>query len=238
MKYTYSDLLAMFGIGGAHPGGLALTRAILSELPLNQDTYFLEVGCGTGQTTAYIMSNHPCKLFAVDNHPLMISKAKKRLQFGHEKVELLEASAEQLPFKDQMFHYVLSESVTVFTNIKESVNEYFRILKNNGELILIEMTLNQPLDQDEAKELIQFYKLNQLNTEADWIDLLKEAGFKDVVAHTIVLEELHREDQDFTEFDMSENIDHQLFHILDTHEKLTLQYSNKLGFRVFICKKQ
>jgi hypothetical protein len=31
MEFTYLDFLALFGIGGAHPGGLQLTKEILSQ---------------------------------------------------------------------------------------------------------------------------------------------------------------------------------------------------------------
>jgi ubiquinone/menaquinone biosynthesis C-methylase UbiE len=237
MTYSYTDLLALFGIGGAHPGGLALSRAILEELTIDQTTHFLEVGCGTGQTTGYIMTHYPCQLYAIDNHPIMISKTRKRLQTHQQSAQLLEASAENLPFQDQMFHYLLSESVTVFTNIQASLKEYYRILKDEGVLLLIEMTKVQTLTDQEAQELIKFYCLHQILTEENWVRLLEEAGFQDVEVFSITSEELKTEGEDFTEFDITSNIDPQLFDLLDQHDQLTQQYKDKLGFRVFICKK-
>lgn len=237
MTYSYTDLLALFGIGGAHPGGLALTREILNELSINKRTMFLDVGCGTGQTTNFIMSNYPCQLFAVDNHPLMIRKIKKRFQSFPQKVQILEASTEKLPFENQMFHYILSESVTSFTNIRESVNEYFRILKDEGELIMIEMTEIQALQDNEAKELMEFYHLKQLFTEDKWIATLNASGFTEVKAFTINLDELITDDQVFTEFDLNDQISPELYNILQQHEQLSLKFKEKLGFRVFICKK-
>jgi ubiquinone/menaquinone biosynthesis C-methylase UbiE len=236
MTYSYTDLLALFGIGGAHPGGLPLTRAILEELNITQNSNFLEVGCGTGQTTGHIMAKYPCHFFAIDSHPIMISKAKKRLQTLGLSGTLLEANVEKLPFADQTFDFVLSESVTAFTNIKESLSEYHRVLKQDGVLILIEMTEIQEMEENEIKELMQFYNLNQILNESNWLEVLEESGFHNVESTFISLEDLVFQDTDFTEFDISANTGPELFELLDQHEELTTKYREKLGFRIFLCK--
>ena len=38
MEITYLDCLALFGIGGAHPGGLQLTKEILSREKIKEKT--------------------------------------------------------------------------------------------------------------------------------------------------------------------------------------------------------
>ena len=43
MEFTYLDCLALFGIGGAHPGGLLLTKEILSREKINEKTIILDV---------------------------------------------------------------------------------------------------------------------------------------------------------------------------------------------------
>ncbi|WP_456275799.1 class I SAM-dependent methyltransferase [Bacillus sp. AK128] len=237
MTYSYTDLLALLGVGGAHPGGLTLSRAVLEELNLSQHTHFLEVGCGTGQTTAYISNHFPCQLYAIDHHPVMIEKTKSRLSIDDQSVHIKEGSAEHLPFEDNKFDYVLSESVTAFTDISLSLTEYARVLKEKGELLLIEMTELAAMDQLESTEIIDFYHFNEILTEEEWISRLNIAGFTDVKAVSIDLEELLLEVDDFTEFDISPGIDPTLFDLLDRHEQLTQQYKNKLGFRVFFCKK-
>jgi ubiquinone/menaquinone biosynthesis C-methylase UbiE len=69
--------LTSFGVGGAHPGGLKLTKNILSREYIDQKS-ILDVGCGTGQTSAYIAEKYQCAVTAIDNNTTMLEKAKKR----------------------------------------------------------------------------------------------------------------------------------------------------------------
>ncbi|KAA0546631.1 class I SAM-dependent methyltransferase [Bacillus sp. BGMRC 2118] len=237
MSYSYTDLLAILGIGGAHPGGLGLTRAIFEELPISRETNILEVGCGTGQTTAYISSNYPCHLHAIEAHSTMIEKATARLKQLNLPVTLVNGNAETIPYDSHNFDIVLSESVTVFTNIEKTIPEYFRVLKKGGSLILIEMTEILPLSEQEKEELIQFYGFTYIVSEKQWEETFRKAGFGEIETIQISEDQMINSENDYSEFNMSEHIEPELFNMLDVHEALTTKYKEKLGFRVFICKK-
>ncbi|MFD1735489.1 class I SAM-dependent methyltransferase [Bacillus salitolerans] len=237
MGYTYTDLLAMFGIGGAHPGGLSLTRAILAEINMEDCHNLLEVGCGTGQTTSYICHHYPCSVYAIDSHPIMITKTNERLSSLNKTAIVKEASTENLPFASGFFDLILSESVTVFTNIQKSLEEYSRVLMEKGTLILIEMTEIDTLLESEKTELKDYYGIDQILQEQEWKDLILTSGFKTVEAISVRLEELEIDDLDFTEFNISESIDQAFYQMLDKHHELTSKYTTKLGFRVFLCNK-
>ncbi|MER2000935.1 MAG: hypothetical protein ABS882_14300, partial [Lysinibacillus sp.] len=43
-NYTYLDLLSTFGIGGAHPGGLNLTKKIFDSENITSTSNVLDVG--------------------------------------------------------------------------------------------------------------------------------------------------------------------------------------------------
>ena len=80
MELNYLNCLALIGIGGVHPGGLQLTKEILSREKINEKTIILDVGCGTGQTSAYMAEKYKCKIIGLDNNEMMLEKAKKRFQ--------------------------------------------------------------------------------------------------------------------------------------------------------------
>ncbi|WP_256241661.1 class I SAM-dependent methyltransferase [Bacillus sp. V3B] len=83
MEYTYLDCLALLRVGGAHPGGLQLTKHILSREKIDETTKILDVGCGTGQTSAYIAEQYRCYVTSLDCNKIMLDKANQRFQsFG------------------------------------------------------------------------------------------------------------------------------------------------------------
>ncbi|MBL5792479.1 class I SAM-dependent methyltransferase [Bacillus sporothermodurans] len=79
MAYSYQDTLAYYGVGGAHPGGLSLTKQIFHNENITHTTKILDAGCGTGQTSAYLAEMYKCDVTALDIHPVMIEKAKKTI---------------------------------------------------------------------------------------------------------------------------------------------------------------
>ncbi|MGZ4106989.1 MAG: methyltransferase domain-containing protein, partial [Tumebacillaceae bacterium] len=89
-ELTYHDFLANFGIGGAHPGGMTMTRDILQREGIAKGTRVLDVGCGTGQTSAYLVRQFGCQVTAIDRHPLMLEKARRRFQRERLNVTLVQ----------------------------------------------------------------------------------------------------------------------------------------------------
>lgn len=76
----YLTFLAQFGIGGAHPGGINLSKALFSTENITPGADILDVGCGTGQTAAYLATAYQASVTGIDIHPVMIKKAQKRMQ--------------------------------------------------------------------------------------------------------------------------------------------------------------
>ncbi|MDX8366914.1 class I SAM-dependent methyltransferase [Cytobacillus sp. IB215665] len=236
--FKYIDFLAEFGIGGAHPGGFHLSKEVLSELPIDQSSRVLEVGCGTGQTTAYIKKKYKCNMYALDNHPVMISKAKKRFAENNLQVHVQEADIRSMPFPNSFFDIVIAESVTCFTDISTSLQEYSRVLKDNGVLLAIEMTTDKLLLQHEVKEITSMYDISEILTKKQWITKLTQTGFEtvNVLKTSTVNHSLFRQEQ--PEFNFSANIDPELFKLWANHNDMTQKYRHILGYGVFIAKKE
>ncbi len=97
------------------------------------------------------------------------------------------ADAQDLPFDDEQFDAVITESVTTFPEDKQqAVNEYTRVTKAGGYIGLNESTwLKLPPPPDMVAWVSQEIdaQVSPLSPEG-WIELLKNAGLQDLVVST------------------------------------------------------
>ncbi|PLT35990.1 class I SAM-dependent methyltransferase [Bacillus sp. V5-8f] len=243
MKYSYQDALAFYQIEGAHPGGFALTKLILEREDIGCQTQILDAGCGTGQTSAYLVKTFGCNVFAIDAHSEMIKAATGRFTKEKLLVTLSEGSLEELPFPENSFDYIIAESSTAFTDIETTLAEYFHVLKSGGILINVDMTAEQSLKSQEKSEIMGFYEMKDILTEDEWLDAFDHAGFEevDILKANSIMEELEEyiveENEPPPEMLLINNIDPQIEAIIETHHHLLMTYGEKLGYRVFRVKK-
>jgi len=237
VEETYLDCLAEYGVSGAHPGSLALTKDILSHEKISSGDKMLDVGCGTGQTAAYLYNEYKADVTALDLHPIMIEKAKKRL--SGLPIHILQGNLECLNLEPDSFDIVLSESVLAFTELRASLNSIKRVLRKDGLLLAIEMVLEERLSLIECEELKAFYGLPQLLLEDEWIAAIEQSGLRDVRTSIRQLKQQSEvlTYEDTPEFMLSENISENNVTLLETHFKLKEEYEDVLGFRLFRCKR-
>ncbi|MED4203958.1 class I SAM-dependent methyltransferase [Neobacillus mesonae] len=232
---TYIDFLAKFGIGGAHPGGIGLTKSILADEKITNECTILDAGCGTGQTAAYLYDQYKAKITCLELNPIMVEKAKSRFQTLQLPIQLIQGSVEEIPFQDNTFDMVLCESVLAFVNKPKALKEYYRVLKPGGRLIANEMTINAKLNKQEEQEVIQFYNIDSLLLETDWMGLLEETGFKNIEMKANHLNLM--EGNTAQEFNFSQGFEPELFSILNQHGNMLLKYHDILSHRIFTCSK-
>jgi ubiquinone/menaquinone biosynthesis C-methylase UbiE len=248
INFTYHDFLAHFGIGGAHPGGLALTIDLLKGERINSNSKVLDAGCGTGQTSAYLSRTYGCHVTALDKHPMMLQKAAQRFRKEKLDVELVRGDVENIPLAPELFDLVLVESVTVFTNISKSLKEYARVLKPKGILLDLEMTAVAPFSSQDIQQFQRLYGISQVPTEKEWKNKFQEAGLQsvEIVKEKMVasaLQDLSTRTNfspstvELPEFNPSDPIDPNLYDIWDEHQSLTERYSDKLKYNVYRIKR-
>ena len=98
----------------------------------------LEVGVGTGISLPDYASTN--RIFGVDISDAMLRKARERVsQLGLSHVEGLEVmDAERLSFPDASFDVVVAQYVvTAVPNPEKALDEFARVLKPNGEIIIL-----------------------------------------------------------------------------------------------------
>ena len=129
MTSIYLDFLSKFGVGGAHPGGIQLTKELFKSETITPTTHILDVGCGTGQTAAYLAAQYGAIVTGIDNNPVMVEKAKTRMARYQLPVKIIQGSIENSPLKDETFDLIISESVLSFVNKPTITNRNFSIIK-------------------------------------------------------------------------------------------------------------
>lgn len=204
-KTLYFDLQADFGLT-KHMGGLRATKELIELCHIGKDSHVLEVGCGVGITTSYIAQKIGSRVVGVDVSEGMIKRAKERARrFGVEdRVEFRVADAQSLPFEDNLFEAVVSESVLAFVgDKKKAISEYKRVTKPGGYVGLNEaIWLKTP-----PKELVEYISRiakAEFPTSDEWKELLESAGLKDLVAKTYKINMLNEMAEQTRRLDLRE----------------------------------
>lgn len=235
MKFGYQDALAYGGVTEAHPGGFSLTKRLLKAEGIRPGATILDAGCGMGLTSAYLASEFKCKVYAVDAHPLMIKHASARVKKAKLPVKVLKGNIENLPFPDDSFDYVVTESATIFTNIGRTLTEYFRVLKPSGVLIATELCCEAPLQEANEEKIKHFYNIGKIPTAQGWLSTLTKSGFRElrVLKSCSILQELENYQADFDQAENVTILDPAVEDILNEHSLLMMEFAEELGYRVF-----
>jgi ubiquinone/menaquinone biosynthesis C-methylase UbiE len=186
-EISYFGLQAYWG-ATKHMGGLKATKELIELCHIKKDTYVLDVGCGVGATSCYLAKNYGCKVVGVDISEMMIYRANERKKREHveDRVEFRVTDVQNLPFENDIFDIVISESVITFVKDKQrAINECVRVTKPGGYVGLNEETWMKTPPQ----EIVEYYyrtwdiKAETLTSD-DWKELLRKPGLKDIVVRT------------------------------------------------------
>jgi len=169
-----------------------LYREIAEMAHLNKESAIVDVGCGIGFGTQYIMTNYrPKVLVGLDFTPQQISKAKKYhkdvlASFADERFKFIVGDAMQMPFPDDSFSHVISvEAVQHFPSLKKFIAESHRILKPGGRLVFTTFFPVSSEGREAVKTLVPDYTIHCSDTLA--VDVVSdlEKSFKQVKIQSI-----------------------------------------------------
>ena len=97
----------------------------------------LEIGAGTGANFAYYPA--AARVVAIEPDPYMLERARERVAAASTSIDLRQASAEELPFPDAAFDYVIDTLVLCSVgDPQKALAEVQRVLKPGGEFRLYE----------------------------------------------------------------------------------------------------
>jgi arsenite methyltransferase len=188
---SFFDFAAQVGLT-KHIGGVDATEALVQLCHIGEGSYVLDVGCGVGVTPCYLAKKHGCRVVGVDILVRMVERSRERAirENVAELVDFRVADAQELPFEDDLFDAVITESVTAFPQDKQrAVNEYVRVTKPGGYIGLNESAwLKVPPPPEVVAWAAQDIGATvQPLTSAEWTDLLETAGLNEIIAKTYAI---------------------------------------------------
>ena len=139
----------------------------LSKLPRN--IRGIEVGLGTGRFSA--------PLGIKEGVEPASNMRKIAVQRG---IEVMDATAEHLPYKDLHFDFVLFVTICYLKDVRLAFKEANRVLKNKGSVIIGFIDMKSPLAERymEKRRRSTFYQHADFYTTEKVLEMLKESGFK------------------------------------------------------------
>ena len=159
-----------------HTGGAPASIKLLKKAELGPDEFVLDAGCGIGGSSRLIAGQFNCRAIGVDLAQKFIEAANflNKCTGLEDKVKFQQGSILNLEFQDNTFDAVLCQHVLMNIEDKNAViNEFYRVLKPGGKLILHEVTKGSNDDfyfpvPWASKSSISF--LQPWNTLADILD--------------------------------------------------------------------
>jgi arsenite methyltransferase len=184
----FFDFAAEVGLT-KHLGGVAATEELLALCRIDDGAYVLDVGCGAGATPCFIAKRYGCRVVGVDISERMIERCRERAtrEGLATRVEFRVADAQDLPFEDDLFDVVITESATAFPEDKQrAVSEYARVTRPGGTVGLNESTWRKvpPPPEVVAWAGQDLGASVKPLTSEEWVGLLEGAGLKDIEVRT------------------------------------------------------
>jgi ubiquinone/menaquinone biosynthesis C-methylase UbiE len=183
-KPDFFDFAAEVGLT-KHIGSLEATRKLLSLCNIDDAQQVLDVGCGAGATPVFIAKEYGCKVYGVDIKARMVDRAVEAAARARvsDRIEYRTGDAQDLPYEDNFFDIVITESVTALADDKQkALNEYVRVIKPGGYVGLNESTWIQYPPTPEMKAWVKQDVGGNVDpqTPEAWTALLEKTGLQEI----------------------------------------------------------
>lgn len=157
-----------------------LYQDIIKALSSLQFSNVLDVGCGTGEILSIIRKLYPTALlYGIDISEEMLKKAEEK---KIDNLNLYLGDAEHLPFENARFDILIcTDSFHHYPKPQKAVSEFYRVLDNDGYLLLADFVKPFPIRQIMNIFLpfsnegdVKIYSQNEI------LSFLKHSDFQDI----------------------------------------------------------
>ena len=181
LSYRYQWLydgisrLAALSVGGER----RFRQLALQDLTLNSDSQILDLCCGSGQTTEFLLQLSE-QVTGLDASPLSLKRAKNNVP----SATYVEAFAEDMPFADNSFDVVHTSAALHEMQpqqLRKIIQEVHRVLKPGGTFTLVDF--HPPTNPLFWPGIAVFFWLFETETawellKTDLSELLTKNGFQ------------------------------------------------------------
>lgn len=141
----------------------------------------LEIGIGEGRNLPWYDPARVSRVVGIDPDIASMAKARRRCAQAPVRVDLVEASAERIPFAAGSFDTVmLTYSSGAIADIATALGEMRRVLKPSGHLIFCEHGRSHDRDVARLQDRIDpwWQRIRGTHLNRDLVVLLDDAGFR------------------------------------------------------------
>lgn len=151
------------------PGGLELSKHLLSLGNFQAGSRILDAGCGMGATLRYLTQTCRLNAVGVDSSAPMLTAARRHSP----ELPLVCAALEMLPFDEASFDGIVCECVLSQTAVREVLAEFKRVLRVDGLLLVTDLYRRPARLSRVAEPSADDRLVTRVQTEV----MLREAGF-------------------------------------------------------------
>jgi demethylmenaquinone methyltransferase/2-methoxy-6-polyprenyl-1,4-benzoquinol methylase len=122
----------------------------------------LDIATGTGAFSIEALALQPDSIKGIDISDKMLEIGRKKIKKinADDKIELLQGDSERINFEDNTFDAItIGFGVRNFENLSLGLSEIYRVLKENGTLVILEFSIPEKFP---VKHLYHFYFQNIL----------------------------------------------------------------------------
>lgn len=162
-----------------HPGGEALTSALVASANLPEGSRVLDLGCGAGTSAMLLAREFNLDVTGIDRSMQNLELARQRAGRAGLTIEFSEADAHDLPLENDCFDLVLCECVfSLLGDAEQALDGVKRVLKPGGLFLVSDMAVTGALPEDLAGVVEPWTCLMDARTEDEFRALFDSAGFR------------------------------------------------------------
>ena len=177
------DLIRLSPVTVFPPGGDALYREIALLTDMAEGAEVLDVACGRGVSTSFLVSTYGVEGAGVDSDPVLVSEAERRARASglEDRLHFQTAELNDLPYKDEIFDVSIGEiGLAASVDPASAVRDLVRVTKPMGSVVLVQLIWTGNVDPLRKEILVQHLGARPMLL-VEWKQMLREAGVVDLL---------------------------------------------------------